>query len=190
MTKLVNLFALCLLLSSCGSLTPPSEINTYKSAASLSNWSITGAIAAKNQRKSFSAMMQWQQSGPDHFTLRLYGPLSGGSVLIEKHGARIVYQDGQRTIQSSHPEQLILTETGVNIPVNHLYYWLRGIKAPQSAHTQQLNSQGQLNVLEQDGFKIIFNAYTVVGNLMLPSKIDITHPEGRVRIVIKQWLIN
>jgi outer membrane lipoprotein LolB len=144
-------------------------------------------MAAKNKHKSFSAMMQWQQQGPQHFTLRLFGPLNGGTVLIEKRGTHLTYQDGQRTLQSNHPEQLILTETGVKIPINHLYYWLRGIKAPQPVHAQQFNAQGQLIGFEQGGFTLKFTAYTQVDNRLLPSKIDISHPEGGVKIVIKHW---
>jgi outer membrane lipoprotein LolB len=173
-------------LTSCQTL-HKTDNHTVFHLNTLSHWSISGAIAAKNKRKSWSAMLLWQQHGPHHYSLQLYGPLNGGTVWVEQRGQHITYQDGQKTVQSTKAAQLILTETGINIPVTHLYYWLRGLKAPRPVQQQQLNEQGQLITLQQDNFMIKFSHYTVVNNLSLPTKIEIDHAEGHIKIVIKQW---
>ena len=50
----------------------------------IGSWDLSGALAAKNQNKAWTASLNWLQQGQNHYQIRLFGPLGSGTVLIEK----------------------------------------------------------------------------------------------------------
>ena len=164
-----------------------SNPQVMQSPKDISAWIISGGIAAKNHKKTWTASLNWQQQGPHQYEIRLFGPLGGGTVLIEKHGAEVIYRDGDRTVSSKNPDALLYQETGVHLPVSNLYYWVRGIPAP-GPHTST-NHNGQLLTLNQAGYQLQYTEYTTVNNMVLPTKIQLEGHGERVKLVIKQWNI-
>ncbi len=162
----------------------------HQSAADLASWRITGAIAAKKKNKAWSASLTWQQFSANQYLIRLFGPLGGGTMIIEKKGALITYRDGQKILKSTDADQLLAQETGFHLPIHHLYYWVRGLAAPGVTHKSQFNQDGQLIALTQAGYTLHYTAYTTVDNLVLPTKIQLENQEGTVKLVIKHWQIS
>ena len=166
----------------------PSAI--HQSVADLASWTITGAIAAKQKNKAWSASLTWQQFSAKQYLIRLFGPLGGGTLLLEKKGALIIYRDGQKILKSTDAEHLFAQETGFHFPIDNLYYWVRGLAAPGVTHTTQYNPDGQLFTLIQAGYTLHYTAYKTVDNLVLPTKIQLENQEGTVKLVIKHWQIS
>jgi outer membrane lipoprotein LolB len=161
-----------------------------RAAKYLTSWSITGAVAAKNKRKTWTASLNWKQQGPSRYQIRLFGPLGGGSVLVEKKGARIAYHDGSKHITTTNIDQLFYKETGVRIPLHNLYYWVRGVQAPGAVTSSQHDAQGYLTTLTQAGYTIQYENYRSVQGFMLPTKLRVSGPGGSLKLVIKQWEIH
>ena len=153
----------------------------------LTSWNMSGAIAARNQRQSWTATLNWRQKGPESYQIRLMGPLGGGSVVIEKQNGIITFRDGPKTISSKDVDQLMFKQTGVRLPVSHLYYWVRGIKAPGKTSSKQVVSAQRVSHLNQDGYTILYSQYMKVRDLILPSKIKLEGHGVVIKLVIKQW---
>ncbi|HBI22474.1 MAG TPA: outer membrane lipoprotein LolB [Legionella sp.] len=156
-------------------------------ASTLSAWDINGAIAAKSGKKAWTASLNWHQQAVNQYQIRLFGPLGGGSVIIEQRGTAVTYRDGPEAITSTHADDLLQKKTGVRLPVKNLYYWVRGIPAPASVQSAAYDSDHRLISLHQAGFTIDYPAYTAVGGMNLPSKIRLQGHDVLIKLVIKHW---
>lgn len=169
----------------------PKQTQTTKpvsSATSLSSWELSGAIAAKNSKKGWTASINWLQQGANHYQIRLFGPLGGGTVIIEKKGAIISYRDGSKRITSNNASQLLQKQTGTQLPVANLYYWVRGIPAPSAVSATHYDNQHHLISFHQAGFEVDYPAFTMVNGMNLPSKIRLEGQGVLIKLVIKQWI--
>jgi outer membrane lipoprotein LolB len=155
--------------------------------ATISSWSLTGAMSAKNAKKAWSASVNWQQQGSNHYQMRLMGPLGGGTVLIERQGGAVTYKDGPKTATSSNSDELLLQQTGVRLPVNSLYYWVRGLPAPGSVQTTKYDEFNHLKMLKQNGYTINYETYTATSKGDLPCKMLLVGNGVTIKFVIKNW---
>ncbi|CAM4469471.1 MAG: Outer-membrane lipoprotein LolB [Legionella sp.] len=170
----------------------PNETRTEHAtgkAETVSSWEIGGALAAKNKSKGWSAAMDWAQNGPSSYQLRLMGPLGAGAILITKKGSSITFQDGPKRITSTNADELLLQQTGVRLPVNNLYYWVRGLPAPGKVGSEQRDTANHLVMLRQSGYTVTFGNYTIVKGIALPGIVRLDGNGVMVKVVIKNWSI-
>ena len=165
------------------------KIAPVLSATSLSSWELSGAIAAKNNKKGWTASLNWLQKGPNEYQIRLFGPLGGGTVIIEKHGAIITYRDGPKKITSTNASELLQKQTGTQLPVHNLYYWVRGIPAPGAVSSAHRDENNRLMSLNQAGYQIDYTAFTTASGMDLPSKIRLQGHGVLIKLVIKHWRV-
>lgn len=155
----------------------------------ISSWTISGAMAAKNNNKAWSASLNWRQQGINKYQIRLFGPLGGGNVMIEKDGSLVTYKDGPKTASSKNADQLLQQQTGIRLPVNNLYYWVRGLPAPGPVQSVKHDQYNHLTSLTQAGYTINYTSYTSAGNIDLPSKIRLQGHGVLIKLVIKRWSV-
>ncbi|MCW8398517.1 lipoprotein insertase outer membrane protein LolB [Legionella sp. PATHC038] len=186
------------LLTACAPPRPAAELPENKvmpveqrkaKTETVSSWELRGAMAAKNKNKGWSAAMNWRQEGPSAYQIRLMGPLGSGTVLIDKKGNTITYQDGPKKISSHNADELLVEQTGIRLPVNNLYYWVRGLPAPGPVQTEHRDKYNHLVALEQNGYTINFTKYTSVKGIDLPSMIRLEGNGVMVKVVIQNWTI-
>ena len=189
--KIFPFFLLTTLLSACAPPKPSQDITmpAPHKVSELSSWELSGAIAAKNNQKGWSASLNWLQQKQDHYQIRLFGPLGGGAVVIENNGGIISYVDGKTKLSSHNPDGLLEEQTGVRLPVNNLYYWVRGIPSPNSPSSTHYDATGHLSDLSQAGYTIHYDRYTRIHELDLPMKIQLQSNEIRIKLIIKQWVV-
>lgn len=195
--KQLSLISVCLL-TACVPPKPATELPMNKvmtlekrkaEANTISSWEIQGAMAAKTKNRGWSASMNWTQSGPGSYQIRLIGPLGGGSVLINKKGSTVTFQDGPKKVTSSNADELLKKETGIRLPVNNLYYWVRGLPAPGEQESSQHDQYNHLTHLKQSGYTIQFTQYTSTKGIDLPSMIRLEGNGIMVKVIIKRWIV-
>lgn len=171
-----------------------SEVTNTQSISALSekipsSWELSGAIAARNKTKAWTATVNWLQRGPSAYQIRLSGPLGSGAVLIEKQNGLIRFRDGPKSATSKNADELLQQQTGIRLPVNNLFYWVRGLPAPGPVQSSKRTPSNQLQVLHQSGFTIEYLGYTKTGNAVLPSLIKLQGNGIFIKLVIKRWKI-
>ncbi len=155
----------------------------------VSSWELTGAMAAKSKNKAWSASVNWMQRGVSNYQIRLFGPLGSGTVIIDKKGSTVTYRDGPKAVSSTNASQLLQDQTGIRLPVNNLYYWVRGLPAPGSVQSTKHDRYNHLSQLQQDGYTINYLSYTSVNGKDLPSKIKLTGKGVFMKLIVKRWKI-
>jgi outer membrane lipoprotein LolB len=159
------------------------------SATHVSSWNLSGAMAARNSRKGWSAALNWEQQGLNQYQIRLMGPLGGGTVVITKNGGMVTYTDGPKKISSRNADELLMKQTGTRLPVNSLYYWVRGLPAPGQVQSSHIDKNHNLTSLTQAGYTINYSNYILVNNVSLPGKIQLQGRGVLIKLVIKHWSI-
>lgn len=158
-------------------------------AAKISSWEISGAMAARSKNKGWSASLNWLQRGPSQYQMRLSGPLGGGTVIISRNGGVVTLRDGPKTVSSSNASSLVKQQTGISLPVNNLYYWVRGIPAPGAIQGEKRDKAGRLVLLRQGGYTIAYQQYTSAGKAVLPSHIRLQGNGVFIKLVIRNWKV-
>lgn len=193
--KRILIISLGFCLNAC--MPPPTSIapqNLQKSfterkleLADLKRWNLKGGIAVKEGNKGFNASMLWQQFNPSSFKIQFSGPLGAGKVQLTKKDTIATLTDGNNTVSSNNAERLLKKHTGHYIPVNSLFYWIRGLPTPNIPSSFHKDTFGHLSQLNQLGWKINYLRFTHFKNFDIPAKLVLTKKNIRVKIIISKW---
>lgn len=159
------------------------------SATPPSSWELSGAMAARSKNKSWTASVNWMQNGASSYQIRLFGPLGSGTVLISRQGGMVSFRDGPKSASSRNADELLSKQTGVRLPVNNLYYWVRGIPAPGAVQSAKRDQANHLVLLRQAGYTIQYLSYSMSGKTALPTRIRLQGNGVSIKMVIKRWRI-
>ena len=190
--KVTLLSLLMITLYACSGIAPPPKQNWLEQKSALSrieNWQLNGKIAVQTLKDSGSATITWIKRG-DRYSLTLLGPLgTNGLTLNGQRGEVILQMADGKTYRANNPEQLLKTLWGFELPVSYLVYWVRALPVPNKPYKEQFDDRNRLIQLQQEGWNITFQSYTSIGMVMLPTKILITSPYLKTKMIIYQWLI-
>ncbi|WP_323845132.1 lipoprotein insertase outer membrane protein LolB [Microbulbifer magnicolonia] len=184
---------LAFLLAACAGQQPQPPSTAEQSAMQLQHWTIKGKLGVRSARDNGSANLTWQQQSAPNYRIHLSGPLGAGATVINGTPGGVSLQRGDEPpLQARNPAQLTMETLGWPLPVNEMFYWVRGLPAPGGAGKQQRNPQGQLQSLQQAGWQLNFSDYQNRGPYVLPTRIKaetngIAGPV-KVTLIIKEWL--
>jgi outer membrane lipoprotein LolB len=194
---IIGLFACCL--SACARLTPAPQSAANLSYQNLSpqarqarlnaltQWHIRGALQLRDPQQSLLANYQWQQS-TNQFQLNISSSLNLASVVIRgtKGHVELKASDGTTASAKNIPALLAKT-TGWQLPIDHLYYWIRTLAAPGSPAKKTYDKYGHVEKLSQGPWHIQYRRYSHYPQADLPTLMRITGPNIQLKIAIKQW---
>ena len=170
--------------------TTPPPVAVIKKTRQLSSWEIQGLMAVKSPKKSFSANLIWLQQGPHHYHLRLMGPFGNGTVLINRQGENVTYQDDHTRITAPEASSLLYKKTGVRLPVDALYHWIKGLPTAAPITQATYDKQHHLLTLQQQGYILQYASYESINGYALPKKITLNGHHLMVKLIIKHWQLS
>lgn len=191
----VSLFLLTILVTSCSTVAPPAATPVKKTTweerqakiSQFQTWHLNGKIAVQTAQQSGSATIDWIQHD-NRYNVALYGPLGTNSLKLYGQPGKVSMEtsDGKKMTADS-AETLLAKGWGFHLPVSYLRYWVRGLPVPGMAANPKLDNYQRITSLNQGGWYVQYQSYTTVGNLDLPSRITITSPSLRTKMVIYKW---
>lgn len=191
--RLAILLGVLITLVSCSSMPPatqPLDVSWKQRQTMLKNmqtWSLQGQMAVHTPGESGSASIDWKQSA-QQYLISLMGPMGSYAIRITGKPGLVTLQNAQGlTFTASNPEQLLYNQMGWQLPVSSLVYWTRGLPVPTLPSQSQFDAHHRLTQLTQQDWQISFKQYTVFGQLELPTKIVMIHPQMNIKMVIYRW---
>ena len=157
----------------------------------LNNWKIQGRTVVRHKQEAWNVGLRWQQNN-DEFQISLLGPFAQGGVGLEGNDKHVTMtmDDGQK-LHSTNAEELIAETLGMQLPINALRDWVRGIPYQQSKiDLVEYDDDGRIIHLVQQGWNIDFKRYVPFKQYSLPSKVFITQTDRSLRLVITSWKQN
>ena len=180
-----------MLLAGCASAPPrePQAWSAHRDAmAALDAWRLDGKLGYRSQGDSGSATLTWVQRG-DSLQVTLRGPFGAGAAHIDAGpDTAVLRQPGTPEQRAASTEALSQQLFGWALPAVRLRDWVRGIPY-RGTPVQRLDvdTNGLLRGLEQDGWTLAFDDYGETAAGLLPGRIDADSRGLHIRLVIKQW---
>lgn len=199
--KKISVIILAVFLSSCASFTqtptplPKSKIvNHYlpwtqrkAQLSAIQNFRVNGNLAIhETTGHGANASFSWEQNYPN-YQLNFFGPLGTQSAVLTGNSERVSLTTHQHTYHAQNPEKLLHDQLGLNLPVSQFYYWLRGLPAPQSRYTSNLDAYNHIMQLRQSGWRVVYQHFTNIGKVDLPDRIELSNCQWQIRIKLTDW---
>lgn len=99
----------------------------------------------------------------------------------------MLWQSGEGEFTGASVAELLRQNTGMDLPLEKLEYWIKGLAAPGPIEEQERNEQAEFVRLVQEGWEVQYRSYDTWQTLRLPTKIFIQSKNMELRLVIHQW---
>ncbi|MFV1982187.1 MAG: lipoprotein insertase outer membrane protein LolB [Thiohalomonadales bacterium] len=153
-------------------------------------WDIKGRLAVINEPEVWHLSVSWKQQ-QQKYKIHLSGPFGAGAVLLTGDQNGVVIKSGDEITYARDAEQLLYQSTGIQIPIQNLFYWVRGLPNPKvHISNQKIDAYGRLKELSQNDWIVRFKRYKKNNNIDLPSKVFIKKKSLDIRFVIESWSIS
>jgi len=153
-------------------------------------WNIKGRLAVINEPEVWHLSVSWKQQ-QQKYKIHLSGPFGAGAVLLTGDQTGVVIKSGDEITYARDAEQLLYQSTGIQIPIQNLFYWVRGLPNPEvQISNQKIDPYGRLKELSQNDWTVRFKRYKKNNNIDLPSKVFIKKKSLDIRFVIESWSIS
>ena len=133
--------------------------------------------------QGWQASLNWRESGA-WAEVHLSGPFGIGSLVLKRG------PDGL-SLNGAPPSDAVLAQLqerlGVELPIDHLRYWLLGVPDPSAAFELKRNDQDRASLLTQDDWTLDYDRYIPVDGDLLPAHLVLHRANVRVRIVVDRW---
>lgn len=156
------------------------------------NWNLESKIALQFREEYWTFGLNWAQRALQQYAMQIRNPLTGAVVARLNHdrqGATLLANNGQR-YHSRNAEQLLQQQTGLNLPLQGMQYWVRGLTSPQyKTDRLQLDQKGRPQLIQQAGWLIRYTNYEDNAPTALPRKMTLSRSQDKVQVklVARQW---
>jgi outer membrane lipoprotein LolB len=189
------IIVIAVLLSGCAARGPVADgaaLDAWQqrktSLLALVDWGFDGRAVINDGRSSVNMALHWQQE-QEQFDIRLMSVFGQQKVRLQglSDGPVILSRAGQSPREAADVMTLMQQELGWALPLDGLRFWVTGIPVPARAADWAVDSQGRLEWLEQDGWRVEFSSYQTVAGQSMPRKIRLSHASLRARLVLDRW---
>lgn len=185
------LLTACTITDNTGQTGTTPEWKTHEQQVkALAQYETRGAFAYLTDSQKLYARFYWQQQNPEQYRLVLTNPL-GNTVMelnVQPGMVQLVDDKGQRYV-SDNAEKMIHQLTGMTIPLENMRQWMIGL--PANAEDFTLTPEGRLKkiTLEQNGqqWTVEYRNYDTEAQPVLPSLVEITHGDERIKLKMDNW---
>ncbi|HTT02783.1 MAG TPA: lipoprotein insertase outer membrane protein LolB [Steroidobacteraceae bacterium] len=155
---------------------------------SLDPFQLHGRVAVAAANEGFSAHLDWEQQGT-RSALQLNGPLGVGGIKVVAVGDDLnVTTSRGEALDADAARTALSSKLGFDPPLTSLRYWVLGVPDPSHPSIETLGPDARLMTLEQDGWHILYSAYTSSpAGYSLPQKMSLQRGDVRVRLIVDNW---
>ena len=157
----------------------------------MQSWSMGGRSALRFKADAWTFGLNWVQRNRQQYSLQIKHPITGTVIgILDQSPGRATLKSRGKVSTGTDAERLLQQQLGVNMPVNGMPYWIRGVMAPQyPVGKVSFIANGRPKQIIQAGWVIDYANYKGSGVNALPSRINISRTQEKVnvRILAKQW---
>jgi outer membrane lipoprotein LolB len=155
----------------------------------LKDWEFIGRVVIHSEAEGWNGTLRWIQH-PNSYRIDFIAPLGQASLKLlgDEYGAELRLSD-DKVVYADDADDLFYTQLGWSLPISAMRYWVVGRTVQNKGGTLELDPQGRLQHLIQEGWSIDYKRYTEAGEYFLPEKIFMEHDQLGVRIVVDHWKI-
>lgn len=157
--------------------------------ARVDDWSLRGRIGIRTLEEASSGNLSWQQRSRA-FSAEIDGPLGIGGVRLEGTPDAVTLSGSKiETTTVTDPQTELAAQTGLQVPIGGLRYWLLGIPIPGQPADVTVNSDGVAEAIIQNGWAIRYVEYKRWSVNALPKRIVAESGDTKLTIIVRDWNI-
>lgn len=145
------------------------------------------ARASYGRLMPVKADLRWQQNADRSFELRVAGPFGVGATTVSGTPDNVQVRTKSGTYQSNNPEQWIQDKMGWTLPLAGLRFWILGVPSPHSDADIDLDREGRVLTLKQDGWTLSYTEYQAASGYELPRKFEVSNKDVKLKVVVDSW---
>jgi outer membrane lipoprotein LolB len=153
-----------------------------------SAFELAGRIAVREKERGFSGGLRWQHQ-PERDELLLLTPLGQGVARILRQPGEVRLSTGDAQHVAADAEALTEQLLGWRLPLAGLGWWALGSNAPGSPATVELDGEGRVLRLLQDGWEIRYLRYVAVQGRELPKSLAASREDLEIRLSVDEWTL-
>jgi outer membrane lipoprotein LolB len=183
------------ILTSCSTLPhsldqPVAWSKRSASLTQLTHFTLKGVIGISTPHDRVSATLNWQQIDRSHYHIYLFGPLGTHALQLtgKKQTVTLTLSTGKKIVAIS-AEALLAEQTGYQLPVTQLFYWVRGLPSPTTIAHKQFDHAQHLCTMQQSGWLVHYSEYANINGMDLPIRLILEKDGFKIKIIIKDWQI-
>lgn len=188
------IFCMFSLLVGCASFAPrASVVNTIviEPVAGVApvNFELMGRLSAKNGKQGFSGGVRWRHTNTDD-EIHLLSPFGQIVAQIQRNQDVVLLTTSEQKIyRAADVENLIEQVLGWRLPVLGLQYWVRGVSSPTTKSEMDLDIDGRVIAIRQDGWEILYSSYfpSQLIQAARPRALVLNHSDIKIKLVIDNW---
>ncbi len=155
----------------------------------LNAGNLAGKLSIDDGEDGGSGRLKWQIRNSDS-QMEFRGALGKGAWQLSSGPgyAQLQRADGSM-VSSASADDLVESELGWHIPVKSLKWWVLGLPAPGATEMLELDSNGRVLVMQQNGWSIRFERYRIFGDVELPALMIAVSGDYRVKMAVSSWTL-
>ncbi len=159
--------------------------------AALTSWQLDGRISLVTEEEAWSGQLYWEQNAASDYFIQFSAPSGQGAMQLfgGDNGVELRMANG-KSYQARDAETLLRQETNWELPIESLWYWIRGLPDPELPVKTTLDQQGLIQGLQQNDWHIQYKRYQQYDDYYFPRKIVIQHQDMKVRLIVTQWTVS
>ena len=157
----------------------------------IQSYQAKGQIGYISPTERFSSHFEWQYQNPKSYTLKLYSLISKSTLWIQMHQSGMTISDNNGNQQSAADAKLLLQEIiGMDVPLEHLAYWLKGQPAINADYQVGTNHLLGAFTYHVDGSQWTADYLTYHSNNSMPENILLKNDSTKqtLKIRVDEWI--
>lgn len=162
----------------------------------ITAFKVNGSIAYFNYNSRNYGRFLIVENSADNYEIKFTTPVGSNifTLKAEPNSVELIDKNGKQ-YNDNNVENLIEKISNVNIPFNSLHDWLKGFS--DNAEVDKLDDSGRLASSEfmqnENKWKLKIPSYMTRKyknkNIDLPSVIELSHEDQRIRLKIENWVV-
>ncbi|MFA5370887.1 MAG: lipoprotein insertase outer membrane protein LolB [Sideroxydans sp.] len=149
-------------------------------------FAFNGRIAIRQALRRDNASVRWMhRDGTDE--ILFLAPLGQTVARITRNAQRVMLETDGKQYIADDAETLMQQVMGWHLPLSGLRHWVTGMPQPGAPYERELDANGQVSVLQQEGWTIRYSRYAAPGAEALPLRLSLQREGVEVRLVIDEW---
>ena len=182
------LLILSLLLGGCASKPPSSQPLIRPAVTEQNPFVLIGRISVKFDGERSSANLRWTHRAESDEIL-LSGPLGQTGARIHTEGPEVVLDTVDKHYTAQSTEELTQQALGWRLPMAGLRYWVLALADPNNKVSIKRDENGQVSIMQQNGWKIRYSRYASQSPNSLPLRIILQREEIELQLLVDEWEI-
>lgn len=170
------------LLAGCSSV----PLTVQRSDKSDGPFAFNGRVAVKHGEQRETAGVRWVHRSEEDEIL-LLAPLGQTVARIHRDGGEVTLETSGKNHSAQDMETLMQQVLGWQLPLSGLQHWVTALPAPDSEFGIERDANGQVSVLRQQGWEIVYSRYAATSADALPLKLNLTRSGMEVLLLIDEW---